>query len=76
MKPLACSGPGELLHVDFASIEETVSLKEDHVIRNVLVLQDHFSKYVVAYVVKDQTARTPPMCLTGSSVLILGIPRI
>ena len=58
MKPLACSGPGELLHVDFTPIEETVPLKEDPVIRNVLVLQDHFSKYVVAYVVKDQTART------------------
>ena len=53
MKPLACSGPGELLHVDFTSIEETVPLKEDPVIRNVLVLQDHFSKYVVGYVVKD-----------------------
>ena len=58
MKPLACSGPGELLHVDFTSIEETVSLKEDPVIHNVLVLQDHFSKYVVTYVLKDQTART------------------
>ena len=58
MKSLACSGPGELLHVDFTSIEETVPLKEDPVIRNVLFLQDHFSKYVVAYVVKDQTART------------------
>ena len=58
MKPLPCSGPGELLHVDFTSIEEMVPLKEDPIIHNVLVLQDHFSKYVVAYVVKDQTART------------------
>ena len=58
MEPLACSGPGELLHVDFTSIEETVPLKEDPVIHNVLVLWDHFSKYIVAYVVKDQTART------------------
>ena len=58
MKPLACSRPGELLHVDFTSIEDTVPLKEDPVICNVLVLQDHFSKYVVAYVVKDQTPRT------------------
>ena len=48
MKPLACSGPGELLHVDFMSIEETVPLKEDPVICSVLVLQAHFSKYVVA----------------------------
>ena len=52
MKPLACSGPGELLHVDFMSIEETVPLKENPIIHNVLVLEDHFSKYVVAYVVK------------------------
>ena len=58
MTPLTCSGQGELLHVDFTSIEETVPLKKDPIICNVLVLQDHFSKYVVAYVVKDQTART------------------
>ena len=36
MKPLTCSGPGELLHVDFTSIEETVPLKEEPVIQNVL----------------------------------------
>ena len=32
MKPLTCSGPGELLHVNFTSIEETVPLKEEPVI--------------------------------------------
>ena len=58
LRPLACSGPEELLHVDFTSIEETVPLCEEPIIRNVMVMQDHFSKYVVAYVVKDQTART------------------
>ena len=58
MKPLVCSGPAELLHVDFTSIEEMVPLKEEPIICNVLVLQDNFSKYVVAYVVKDQTAHT------------------
>ena len=58
MKPLTCSGPGELLHVDFTSIEETVPVKEEPFIQKVLVLQDHFSKYVVVYVVKDQTTRT------------------
>ena len=58
LRPLACSGLGELLHVDFMSIEETVLLHEEPVIRNVMVMQDHFSKYVVAYVVKDQAAHT------------------
>ena len=74
MKPLACSGPGELLHVDFTSFEETVPLKEDPVICNVLVLQDHFSKYVVAYVVKDQTARTAAETLKIGYFWLFGVP--
>ena len=74
MKPLACNGPGELLHVDFTSIEKTVPLKEDPVIRDVLVLQDHFSKYVVAYVVKDQTARTAAETLRNGYFGLFGAP--
>ena len=74
MKPLTCSGPGELLHVDFTSIEETVPLKEEPVIQNVLVLQDHFSKYVVAYVVKDQTARTAAETLRNGYFGLFGVP--
>ena len=74
MKPLACSGPGELLHADFTSIEETVPLKEDPVIHNVLVLQDHFSKYVVAYVVKDQTACTAAGTLRIGYFGLFGAP--
>ena len=74
MKPLTCSGPGELLHVDFTSIEEMVPLKEGPVIHNVLVLQDHFSKYVVVYVVKDQTARTTAETLKIGYFGLFGAP--
>ena len=74
IKPLTCSGPGELLHVDFTSIEETVPLRKDPVIRNVLVLQDHFSKYVVAYVVKDQTACTAAETLRIGYFGLFGAP--
>ena len=74
MKPLTCSGPGELLHVDFTSIEKTVPLKEEPVIQNVLVLQDHFSKYIVAYVVKDQTARTVAKTLRNGYFGLFGAP--
>ena len=65
MEPLACSGPEELLHVDFTSIEETVPLKEDPVICNV---------YVVAYVVKDQTARTAAETLRNGYFRLFGAP--
>ena len=68
LKPLACSGPGELLHIDYTSIEETISLQEKPVIRNVLVLQDHFSKYVVAYVVKTRL-RVQLLRLSGKGIL-------
>ena len=74
MKPLTCSGPGELLHVDFTSIEETVPLKEEPVICNVLVLQDHFSKYIVAYVVEDQTAHTAAETLRNGYFRLFGAP--
>ena len=58
LQKLPCSGPGELLHIDFTTIEETMGLHEEPVIRNVLIMQDHFSKHVEAYVVQDQKART------------------
>ena len=74
MKPLTCSGPGELLHVDFTSIEEMGPDKEEPVICNVLVLQDHFSKYVVAYVVKDQTACTAAETLRNGHFGPFGAP--
>ena len=74
MKPLTCSGPGELLHVDFTSIEEMVPLKEEPVIQNVLVLQDHISKYVVVYVVKDQTARTTAKTLRNGYFGLFNAP--
>ena len=74
MKPLTCSGPGELLHVDFTSIEKTVPLKEEPVIQNVLILQGHFSKYVVAYVVKDQTACTAVETLRNGYFGLFGVP--
>ena len=74
MQSLTCSGLGELLHVDYTSIEETVPLKEELVICNTLVLQDHFSKYVVAYVVKDQTACTTAETLRNRYFGLFGAP--
>ena len=63
-----------MLHVDFTSIEETVPLKEEPVIWNVLVLQDHFSKYVVAYVMKDHTAHTAAETLRNGYFGLFGVP--
>ena len=74
LKPLTCSGPGELLHMDFISIKETVPLQQEPVIRNVMVMQDHFSKYVIAYVVKDQAAHTATKTLRSGYFGLFSAP--
>ena len=74
LQKLPCSVPGELLHIDFTMIEETVGLHEEPVIRNVLIMQDHFSKHVVAYVVKDQKARTAAEALRSGYFGLFGAP--
>ena len=74
LKKLPCSSPGEILHINFTSNEETVDLNENPVIRNVLVMQDHFSKHVVAYVVKDQKAKTAAKALRWGYFGLFGAP--
>ena len=74
LQKLPRSGPGELLHIDFTTIKETVSLHEEPVVRNVLVMQDHFSKHVVAYVVKDQKTRSAAEALPSRYFGLLGAP--
>ena len=49
-------------------------LQQEPVIRNVMVMQDHFSKYVVAYLVKDQTAHTATETLRNGYFRLFGAP--
>ena len=56
--PIVATTPMDLLHIDFMSIETTMELDKSPRIANVLVFQDHFTKYVLAYVTPDQTAKT------------------
>ena len=48
----------ELVHVDFTSIDTTMELNQPLSVKNVLVLMDHFTRYTMAFVTKDQKAKT------------------
>ena len=61
-----------LLHVDFTSIETTMELDRSPRVANVFVFQDHFTKYVLAYVTPDQTAKTVAKFLYGGFISIFG----
>ena len=45
----------ELVHLDYTSIESTMELKKPPVVRNILMITDHFKRYALVVVMKDQT---------------------
>ena len=72
--PIVATAPLDLLHVDFTSIETTMELNQSPRIANILVFQDHFTKYVLAYVTPDQTAKTITKFLYGDYISLFGAP--
>ena len=70
--PIVATTPLDLLHVDFTSIETTMELDKSPRVANVLVFQDHFTKYVLAYVTPNQTAKTITKFLYGGFISIFG----
>ena len=56
--PIQAYAPLELVHVNFTSIKTTMELNQLPSIKNVLVLTDHFTRYVMAFITKDQKANT------------------
>ena len=50
--------PMDLVHIDFVKMELDVDLtKRVKEIRTILVIVDHFTRYVQAHVVRKETAR-------------------
>ena len=49
--------PLEHVHLDYTSIKSTMELNKAPVVKNVLVMTDHFMRYALVVVTKDQTAK-------------------
>ena len=75
MQPIICTEPMELVHVDYVGMEVTVSTQEKPVVKNVLVVIDHFTWYVQAYVTRNQTARTTAQVLYNKYFSEFGFPQ-
>ena len=57
MQPIICTELMELVHIDYVGMEVTVAAKEKPVGKNVLVVVNHFTRYIQAFVTKNHTAR-------------------
>ena len=56
--PIKMYVPLKLVHVDFTGIETTMELNQPPSVKNVLVITDHFTRYSMVFVTKDQKAKT------------------
>ena len=75
MEPIVCTQPMELVHVDYVGMEVTVAAKEKPVVKNVLVVVDHFTRYVQAFITKNHTAYTTARVLYNDFFSVFGFPQ-
>ena len=75
MQPIICTEPMELVHVDYVGMEVTVAAQEKPVIKNVLVVVDHFTRYVQAFVTQNQMARMTARVLYNEYFWVFGFPQ-
>ena len=75
MQPIICTEPMELVHIDYVGMEVTVATDKKPVVKNVLVVVDHFTRYVQAFVTKNHTARTTARVLCNNYFSVFGFPQ-
>ena len=64
----------ELVHLDYTSIESTMELNKPPMVKNILVMMDHFTRYARAVVTKDQTAKTVAKVFYKHFIAVFGAP--
>ena len=75
IEPILCTEPLDLVHIDYISMAVMVGVKEKPVMKNVLVVQDHFTRYAQAYVTNNHTAHTMACVLYNEFFSVFGFPR-
>ena len=76
LKPIVVSSPLELVHIDFTGFEtNTGDLKANPQAAAVLVIQDHFTRFIRAFRVPDQQASTVARVLYDEFISIFGPPQ-
>ena len=75
MQPIICTEPMELVHIDYVGMEVTVATNKKPVVKHVLVVVDHFTRYVQAFVTKNHTARTTARVLYNNYFSVFGFPQ-
>ena len=75
MIPLKATRPNELLHVDFTSYESDMDIMKQKVKPvKLMVMQDHFSKYVQVAIAENETAENTAWLIYNAWYRYFGLP--
>ena len=75
IEPILCTELLDLVHIDYVSMEVMVGMTEKPVVKNVLVVEDHFTRFTQAYVTNNHTVRTTAHVLYNEFFSVFGFPR-
>ena len=71
LEPILCTAPMDLVHINYVKMEVTVGVKEK---TDVLVVEDHFTRYLQAYITKNHMARMTARVLYNEYFSVFGFP--
>ena len=74
MQPIICTEPMELVHIDYVGMEVTIATDRKPVVKNVLVVIDHFTRYVQEFITKNH-ARMTARVLYNNYFSVFGFPQ-
>ena len=74
LEPILCTEPMDLVHIDYVKMEVTIGVKEKPDVKDVLVVEDHFTRYLQAYVTKNHMVRTMARVLYNEYFSVFGFP--
>ena len=75
MEPILCTELLDLVHIDYMSMGVMVGMKEKPIVKNVLVVEDHFTCYTQAYVTNNHTVCTTVHIHYNEFFSVFGFPR-
>ena len=71
---MEASEPLDLVHIDFVSMETTIATKKKPVVQKVLVVIDHFMRYIQVYPVDNEQAEKVADALYNKYFCTFGFP--
>ena len=75
LTPILATKPMDLVHIDFIKMEIPGDLRKKPKTKNVLIIVDHFTQFIQAYVTKDQAAHAVAHILYDKYFAVFGFPQ-